>query len=70
MTETKPLERRVDTVLRIGPSDGEDFMLAVEVQGERKPGLTLVSAWLDRAGTVERAEDLFSDRAAETSGEH
>ncbi|KFG10201.1 hypothetical protein, partial [Streptomyces scabiei] len=24
--------------------------------------LTLVSAWLDRAGTVERAEDLFSDR--------
>ncbi|MEU5197802.1 hypothetical protein AB0G86_27800 [Streptomyces scabiei] len=32
--------------------------------------LTLVSAWLDRAGTVERAEDLFSDRAAETSGEH
>ncbi|MEU5197801.1 hypothetical protein AB0G86_27795 [Streptomyces scabiei] len=38
VTETKPLERRVDTVLRIGPSDGEDFMLAVEVQGERKPG--------------------------------
>ncbi|MBP5922602.1 hypothetical protein F3K32_20440 [Streptomyces sp. LBUM 1483] len=32
--------------------------------------LTLVSAWLDRAGTVERAEDLFSDRAVETSGEH
>ncbi|WP_327344666.1 hypothetical protein [Streptomyces europaeiscabiei] len=37
VTETKPMERRVDTVLRIGPSDGEDFMLAVEVQGERKP---------------------------------
>ncbi|MGW1667459.1 hypothetical protein [Streptomyces sp. NPDC002324] len=30
--------------------------------------LTLVSAWLDRAGTVERAEDLFTDRTAETSG--
>ncbi|MGW0839695.1 hypothetical protein ACWD26_05990 [Streptomyces sp. NPDC002787] len=37
VTETKPKERRVDTVLRIGPSDGEDFMLVVEVQGERKP---------------------------------
>ncbi|QYX78753.1 hypothetical protein [Streptomyces akebiae] len=37
VTETKPMERRVDTVLRIGPSDGEDFLLAVEVQGERKP---------------------------------
>ncbi|MGW9031004.1 hypothetical protein ACWGQ5_44510 [Streptomyces sp. NPDC055722] len=32
MTETRPLERRVDTVLRIGPSDGEDFLLAIESQ--------------------------------------
>lgn len=37
VTETKPLERRVDTVLRIGPSDGDDFLLAVESQGARKP---------------------------------
>ena len=32
VTETRPLERRVDTVLRIGPSDGEDFLLAIEAQ--------------------------------------
>ena len=32
VTETRPLERRVDTVLRIGPSDGEDFLLAIESQ--------------------------------------
>ncbi|NGO12014.1 hypothetical protein G5C60_31515 [Streptomyces sp. HC44] len=32
VTETRPLERRVDTVLRVGPSDGEDFVLAVEAQ--------------------------------------
>ncbi|MFH9075032.1 hypothetical protein [Streptomyces alboflavus] len=37
VTETKPLERRIDTVLRIGPSDGDDFLLAVEAQGARKP---------------------------------
>jgi len=35
VTETKSLERRVDTVLRIGPSDGDDFLLAVEAQGRR-----------------------------------
>ncbi|MBZ9643777.1 hypothetical protein [Streptomyces sp. PSKA30] len=32
VTETRPLERRVDTVLRVGPSDGEDFLLAIESQ--------------------------------------
>ncbi|KUN72027.1 hypothetical protein [Streptomyces griseorubiginosus] len=32
VTEARPLERRVDTVLRIGPSDGEDFLLAIESQ--------------------------------------
>lgn len=37
-TETRPLERRVDTVLRIGPSDGEDFLLAVEAQSGKVPG--------------------------------
>ncbi|MFE9096040.1 hypothetical protein [Streptomyces sp. NPDC007264] len=32
VTEARPLERRVDTVLRVGPSDGEDFLLAIESQ--------------------------------------
>ncbi|MEU0209447.1 hypothetical protein ABZ235_03465 [Streptomyces canus] len=38
VTETRPLERRVDTVLRIGPSDGEDFLLAIESQSGRVAG--------------------------------
>ncbi|WP_031477477.1 hypothetical protein [Streptomyces bicolor] len=38
VTETKPLERRVDTVLRIGPSDGEHFLLAVEAQSGKVAG--------------------------------
>jgi hypothetical protein len=36
-TETKPVERRIDTVLRVGPSDGDDFLLAVEAQERRDP---------------------------------
>ncbi|MFE0249607.1 hypothetical protein [Streptomyces sp. NPDC059010] len=38
VTEARPLERRVDTVLRIGPSDGEDFLLAVESQSGKVAG--------------------------------
>ncbi|WP_164904919.1 hypothetical protein [Streptomyces cyaneus] len=38
VTEARPLERRVDTVLRIGPSDGEDFLLAVEAQSGKVAG--------------------------------
>lgn len=38
VTETRPLERRIDTVLRIGPSDGEDFLLAVEAQSGKVEG--------------------------------
>ncbi|RPF35637.1 hypothetical protein EDD92_5656 [Streptomyces sp. TLI_185] len=38
VTETRPLERRVDTVLRVGPSDGEDFLLAIESQSKKVPG--------------------------------
>ncbi|MGX1909653.1 hypothetical protein ACWIID_12395 [Streptomyces phaeochromogenes] len=38
VTETRPLERRVDTVLRIGPSDGEDFLLAIESQSRKVAG--------------------------------
>jgi hypothetical protein len=37
VTENKPLERRIDTLLRISPSDGEDFLLAVEAQGGKDP---------------------------------
>ncbi|MFS8204444.1 hypothetical protein ACLVWQ_37955 [Streptomyces sp. CWNU-52B] len=36
VTETRPLERRVDSVLRIGPSDGQDFLLAIESQSGKK----------------------------------
>ncbi|MDN0200446.1 hypothetical protein [Streptomyces sp. S.PNR 29] len=35
VTETRPMARHVDTVLRIGPSDGDDFLLAVEAQERR-----------------------------------
>ncbi|MFC7219247.1 hypothetical protein ACFQLX_13875 [Streptomyces polyrhachis] len=34
-TEIRPLERRVDSVLRIAPSSGEPFLLAIEAQGRR-----------------------------------
>lgn len=34
-TEIRPLERRVDSVLRIRPPDGEGFLLAIEAQGRR-----------------------------------
>ncbi|MEU9284469.1 hypothetical protein AB0D57_06980 [Streptomyces sp. NPDC048275] len=35
VTEIRPVERRVDTVLRIAPSDGDTFVLAVETQRRR-----------------------------------
>lgn len=38
VTEARPLERRVDTVLRVGPSDGEDFLLAIEAQSAKVAG--------------------------------
>ncbi|MEV5507355.1 hypothetical protein [Streptomyces orinoci] len=34
-TEIRPLERRVDSVLRIKPPDGGGFLLAIEAQGRR-----------------------------------
>ncbi|WP_405556000.1 hypothetical protein [Streptomyces canus] len=64
VTETRPLERRVDTVLRIGPSDGEDFLLAIESQSGRVAGRRVgrttsptsrrssVCPWLDGAAGV------------------
>ncbi|MFE9608492.1 hypothetical protein [Streptomyces sp. NPDC006012] len=36
-TEIKPLERRVDTVLKIEPSDGDSFLIAVEAQTKKAP---------------------------------
>ncbi|MEU5095932.1 hypothetical protein [Streptomyces sp. NPDC020996] len=35
VTEIQPLERRVDTVLRVEPSDGNAFLLAIETQRKR-----------------------------------
>ncbi|WP_307621498.1 hypothetical protein [Streptomyces sp. V3I7] len=43
VTETKPMARHVDTVLRIDPSDGDDFILAVEAQERRD--LKKESSW-------------------------
>ncbi|WP_416977686.1 hypothetical protein [Streptomyces sp. T028] len=37
-TEIKPLERRVDTVLKIEPSDGDGFLLAIEAQTKKVSG--------------------------------
>ena len=34
-TELRPLERRVDSVLRVTPPDGDGFLLAIEAQGRR-----------------------------------
>ncbi len=36
-TEIRPLERRVDSVLRVDPPDGGGFLLAIEAQGRRDP---------------------------------
>ncbi|EYT80090.1 hypothetical protein CF54_27430 [Streptomyces sp. Tu 6176] len=37
VTELRPMERRVDTVLRIVSSSGDDFIVAVETQTRRAP---------------------------------
>ncbi|WP_308013418.1 hypothetical protein [Streptomyces beigongshangae] len=37
LTEIKPLERRVDTLLRIDTADSGSYLLAVEIQGRRDP---------------------------------
>ncbi|WP_320773902.1 hypothetical protein [Streptomyces sp. CRN 30] len=36
-TEIRPLERRVDTVLKVEPSEGGGFLLAIEAQTKRAP---------------------------------
>ncbi|MBC7268157.1 MAG: hypothetical protein H5T76_05455 [Streptomyces sp.] len=36
-TEVKPLERRVDTVLKVVPSEGDAFLLAIEAQTSPAP---------------------------------
>jgi hypothetical protein len=35
VTETRPLERRIDSLLRIEPSEGQAFLLAIEAQRSR-----------------------------------
>ncbi|MFF9122575.1 hypothetical protein ACF09J_04610 [Streptomyces sp. NPDC014889] len=37
VTEFRPMERRVDTVLKVEPTDGDGFMVAVEMQTKRAP---------------------------------
>ena len=36
-TEIRPLERRVDSVLRVETSEGQRFLLAIEAQGRKDP---------------------------------
>jgi hypothetical protein len=36
-TEIRPLERRVDTVLKVEPPEGEHYLLAIEAQTKRAP---------------------------------
>ncbi|MFJ8977696.1 hypothetical protein [Streptomyces sp. NPDC102282] len=40
LTATEPLERRVDTLLRIETQDDGPFLLVVEAQGKKDPGKT------------------------------
>ncbi|MFJ9589943.1 hypothetical protein [Streptomyces acidicola] len=37
VTETRPLERRLDTLLRLETEDDEPFLLAIEAQGKKDP---------------------------------
>jgi hypothetical protein len=37
-TEIRPLERRVDSLLRVETSDGERFLLVIEAQSRKDPG--------------------------------
>ncbi|GGY74439.1 hypothetical protein GCM10010327_00130 [Streptomyces nitrosporeus] len=37
LTETEPLERRLDTLLRVETAEGRPYLLAVESQGRRDP---------------------------------
>ncbi|MFI1730662.1 hypothetical protein ACH40E_15820 [Streptomyces acidicola] len=56
LTETRPLVRHVDTVLRVAPSDGEDFLLAVEAQERRDPKKG--SSWAYYVAYLESKYDL------------
>ncbi|MEU6443961.1 hypothetical protein [Streptomyces sp. NPDC047046] len=37
VTEIRPIERRIDSVLHITPSEGKPFLLAIEAQGRKAP---------------------------------
>ncbi|MFE4332810.1 hypothetical protein ACFRQM_26350 [Streptomyces sp. NPDC056831] len=41
LTEARPVERRVDTLLRIETEDDGPFLLAIEAQGKRDPDKTV-----------------------------
>ncbi|MFD3941235.1 hypothetical protein [Streptomyces sp. NPDC058579] len=41
MTALQPLERQVDSLLRVTPSEGRAFLLAIELQGRRDPDKAL-----------------------------
>ncbi|MEU7043864.1 hypothetical protein AB0A77_22730 [Streptomyces varsoviensis] len=43
LTETKPLERRVDTLLRFDTAEDDGFLLLVEAQGKKDP--TKSASW-------------------------
>ncbi|KOG47824.1 hypothetical protein [Streptomyces varsoviensis] len=43
LTETKPLERRVDTLLRFDTAEDDGFLLLVEAQGKKDP--TKPASW-------------------------
>ncbi|MEU1485290.1 hypothetical protein [Streptomyces sp. NPDC005752] len=43
LTETQPLERRLDTLLRVETADGRPYLLAVESQGRKDPAKS--SSW-------------------------
>ncbi|MFE6100950.1 hypothetical protein ACFVQ4_13395 [Streptomyces laurentii] len=55
-TEIRPLERRVDTVLRVAPPDGDGFLLAIEAQGRRDPAKA--SSWTYYLGYLRAKYDL------------
>jgi hypothetical protein len=55
-TEIRPLERRVDTVLKVAPSDGEEFLLAIESQSRRAPAKA--TSWAYYAAHLHAKYDL------------
>ncbi|MEU8539469.1 hypothetical protein AB0C52_05615 [Streptomyces sp. NPDC048717] len=55
-TEIRPLERRVDTVLRVKVPDGNGFLLAIEAQGRRDRAKA--SSWTYYLGYLRAKYDM------------